>query len=295
MSEGAPPSSDSYFLSYSRTDGHFALRLAKDVRAAGVAMWVDQLDIRPSEHWDRAIERAVRDCRGMVVILSPRSVASDNVADEISYAIDSGKSVLPVMIERCVLPLRIVRMHVIDATRGYERALQQCLDELRRPDQPVRASVEEPPPCGAPIDREVLSTARGQLTPIVGPIAAILVDKAASRAATVKELYELLQSHIQDDADRERFLATACQPQAPSTPAKPLPPKEASVGGVAISPAELETIATILTRYLGPIAPIVAKRESRASSSFDDLRQRLAALITRPEEQTEFLRRLEQR
>ena len=22
-------------------------------------MWVDQLDIRPSEHWDRAIERAV--------------------------------------------------------------------------------------------------------------------------------------------------------------------------------------------------------------------------------------------
>ena len=294
MSEAAPPASDSYFLSYSRSDGHFALRLAKDVRAAGVAMWVDQLDIRPSEHWDRAIERALNVCRGMVVILSPRSVASDNVADEISYAIDSGKSVLPVMIEKCVLPLRIVRMHVIDATHGYERALQQCLEELRRPDQPARPSVEQPPPCGAPIDPEVLSTAKRQLTPIVGPIAAILVDKTASRAATVEELYELLQSHIPDDADRQRFLASGCQPQAPPRPSKPSTPKEAPAGGVAITPAELEAVATVLTRYLGPIAPMVAKRESRWSSSFDDLRQRLAALIIQPEEQAEFLRRLDQ-
>ena len=75
-----------YFLSYSRSDERFALRFAKDLRSRGVAMWVDQLDIRPSEHWDRAIEKAVRDCRGLVVIVSPRSVASDNVADEISYA-----------------------------------------------------------------------------------------------------------------------------------------------------------------------------------------------------------------
>ena len=80
--------SDSYFLSYSRADAKLALRFATDLRERGIAMWVDQLDIRPSEHWDRAIERAVHECRGLVVILSPRSVESDNVADEISFAID---------------------------------------------------------------------------------------------------------------------------------------------------------------------------------------------------------------
>src|SRR5256885_6244700 len=133
MSEVSEQSQASYFLSYSRTDERFALRLAKDLRARGVAMWVDQLDIRPSEHWDRAIERAVSACRGLVVIISPRSVASENVADEISFAIDSGKSVLPVMIEKCVLPLRITRMHVIDATGVYDKALNQCLAELQRP------------------------------------------------------------------------------------------------------------------------------------------------------------------
>jgi hypothetical protein len=62
----------------------------------------------------------------MVAILSPRAVASENVADEISLAIDSGKSIIPVMIERCALPLRLAQ-HLIDATRGYDNALNRCL------------------------------------------------------------------------------------------------------------------------------------------------------------------------
>src|SRR3954467_5622247 len=178
MSEEADRSRDTYFLSYSRSDERFALRLAKDLRAHGVAMWVDQLDIRPSEHWDRAIERAVSTCRGIVVVLSPRSVASDNVADEISFAIDGGKGVLPVMIERCNLPLRITRMQVIDATGNYNKALEECVAELRRSKEPV--SPQELP------------------------------------------------------AQQER---------------------------IAIPAADIETVARILARYLGPIAPALAKRE----------------------------------
>ena len=137
MGESPTVESQSYFLSYSRSDQEFALRLAADIRARGISLWIDQLDIRPSEHWDRAIEQAVRDSRGIVVVLSPRSVASDNVADEVSFAIDSGKSVLPVMIERCKLPLRITRMQVIDATGTYEDALERCVAELRRSAEPA--------------------------------------------------------------------------------------------------------------------------------------------------------------
>ena len=147
-----------YFLSYSRSDEHFALRLAKALRSRGVAMWVDQLDIRPSEHWDRAIERAVRDCRGLVVILSPRSVASDNVADEISYAIEHRKSVLPVVIEKCSLPLRITRMHVIDATEALDRAVDQCVAELRRTDAVAAPAVEQPALGG--LDPRAIATAK---------------------------------------------------------------------------------------------------------------------------------------
>jgi hypothetical protein len=283
---GAP----SYFLSYSRSDEHFALRLAKDVRAQGVTMWVDQLDIRPSEHWDRAIERAVRDCRGLVVILSPRSVVSDNVADEISYAIDSGKSVLPVMIEKCVLPLRITRMHLIDATANYDKALKQCVDELKRPPGDVSVLPESAPVASAPLEPQAIAEAKRQLVLILGPIANILVDKAAARAGSVQDLYGELAKRIDDAADRQRFLAAAspgeAQPPAPSASTVPRGPT-----GAEIPPADIDSVAAALLPFLGPIAPIVAKRESRVSSSVEELRQRLAALIPLEQDRAAFLKR----
>src|SRR5438270_6586903 len=174
MSDEADRNQGTYFLSYSRSDERFALRLAKDLRAHGVAMWVDQLDIRPSEHWDRAIERAVSASRGLVVILSPRSVASDNVADEISFAIDSGKSVLPVMIEKCVLPLRITRMHVVDATGSFDRALRQCLEALKNPAGSAATANDPIVAKAQPLDPQLLSTAKQQLSGILGPIAGIV-------------------------------------------------------------------------------------------------------------------------
>jgi hypothetical protein len=290
MTEQAASEARCYFLSYSRSDERFALRLARDLREQGVAMWVDQLDIRPSEHWDRAIERAVRACCGLVVILSPRSVVSDNVADEISFAIDSGKSVLPVMIEKCVLPLRITRMHLIDATGSYDKALRQCLAELKEPTGRPSAPSESIAEPSAPLDPQLLSSAREQLTAILGPIAAILVDKTASRAASAKELYGLLAPHIDSEEDRERFLATL--PSDRPAPAAPRPASSESIDvPPQISPAELDALGEALTAYLGPIAPIVARRESRACSSLEDLRQRLAALIPTEPDRSAFLNR----
>jgi len=209
MNEASSAEPDSYFLSYSRGDQEFALRLAAFVRARGVSLWVDQLDIRPSEHWDRAIERAVSSCRGIVVVLSPRSVVSDNVADEISFAIDAGKSVLPVMIERCSLPLRIARMQVIDATTNDDKALEACVAELRRTKAPAFA----PAPSA------------------------------------------------QSDPDRIRG-------------------------------ADVELVAQILVRYLGPIATVLARRESKVSLTIEELGQRLAGFIPVESERHEFLRKL---
>jgi DNA replication initiation complex subunit (GINS family) len=277
----------SFFLSYSRSDERVALKLAKDLRAHGVAMWVDQLDIRPSEHWDRAIERAVTSCRGLVVIISPRSVASDNVADEISYAIDSGKSVLPVMIERCTLPLRLTRMQVVDAVDNYERALQQCLDELQRraapdaskPARPVRGS----------LDPSMVANAKQRMVTILGPIAGRLVDKAAARAGSEKELYSVLAQHIEDKAERDHFLRMASVPaaEAPRNENQaPAPFAEQS----SIPHSELESITRAMAKYVGPIAAILVKREERAATSAEQLRQQLAGHISNEQDRAEFLR-----
>ena len=292
MSDCAASDSESFFLSYCRADGDFALRMAKDLRSHGVAMWVDQFDIRPSEHWDRAIERALSCCRGIVVIVSPRSVASDNVMDEIAFAIASGKSVLPVMIETCVLPLRIIRMHLIDATKDYETALQQCLRELRRPTD-AHQSQEDEPPLVQPkvsLDAETLSAAKRRLLPIIGPIAGILVDKAGKRAASAKELQELLLQHLDNEEDRQKFIGSKSQSEPAATPAKPSGSDEHVSKGFAIPAKQLESIAAALTPYIGPIAPILAKKESRTCSSVQELTHRLAELIPTDAERTKFLR-----
>jgi hypothetical protein len=293
MSDDAAAPGNCYFLSYSRADEKVALRLARDLRGRGVAMWVDQLDIRPSEHWDRAIERAVRECRGLVVILSPRSVASDNVADEISFAIDSRKSVLPVMIERCTLPLRLTRMQVVDATGDYDRALEQCLDELSRRDGITPAPPPKEPP-RAPLDAGEVAVARQRLTEILGPIANRLVDKAAVKAGSVAELYEMLAQHIGTAAERERFVgvrssktlepvAAGAAPHAEQRPAAQIPA------------SELESISALMTRYVGPVATVLVKRESRSSASLSDLREQLAGHIPDQRDRAEFLREAQAR
>jgi WD40 repeat protein len=53
------------FFSYCRDDSEFALRLAEDLKVAGAAVWMDQLDIEPGMRWDRAVETALNNCPRM--------------------------------------------------------------------------------------------------------------------------------------------------------------------------------------------------------------------------------------
>jgi hypothetical protein len=286
MDEVSPSAgAEAYFLSYSRSDEAFAFRLARDIRAEGIHLWVDQLDIRPSEHWDRAIERAVSACRGIVVLLSPRSVASENVADEISFAINGGKTVLPVMIEQCNLPLRITRMQLIDATGSYRKALQQCVAELRRTSEAAPATGA---PGRSPIDAKDLELAKTRLTAILGPIAHLFADKAAGRAASVTELYRQLSQHIENESDRDRFLAWVRTPSPSCT--RDLPAQQEAS---AIPAAEIERLARILAMHLGPIAAHLAKRESKTCATAEDLAQKLAEFIPSPAERIEYLRKVQ--
>ncbi len=50
------------FIGYAREDAEFTMRLAKDLRHAGVNIWVDQLDIAIGERWEHAIETAIESC-----------------------------------------------------------------------------------------------------------------------------------------------------------------------------------------------------------------------------------------
>lgn len=102
------------FISYAREDSDFALKLSTDLRAAGAKIWLDQLDIRGGDSWDDAIEDALKRCDSFLVILSPASVSSYNVKDEIAVALDENKSILPVLYTSCEEPFRLRRKQYFD-------------------------------------------------------------------------------------------------------------------------------------------------------------------------------------
>jgi hypothetical protein len=118
------------FFSYSRHDKEFAQKLAKDLRAGGAAVWIDQLDIEPGQHWDTAIEQAVSDSSILLVVLSPDSIQSENVMDEVSYALEERKLVIPVLYRECKIPLRLRRVQYVDARTNYESGLSELLRML---------------------------------------------------------------------------------------------------------------------------------------------------------------------
>ena len=93
-----PDQTSAAFISYCRADQEFALRLAQDLKDAGAAVWLDQLDIIPGHPWDNAVKAPSAPRPKMLVILTPTSVSSENVRDEIAYALKQGKIVIPVYI-----------------------------------------------------------------------------------------------------------------------------------------------------------------------------------------------------
>ena len=119
-----------YVFSYAREDSTFVLKLAQELRAAGVDLWLDQLDIIGGQRWDRAVENALQTCGGVIAVLSPHSVASDNVMDEVSYALEEGKQLVPILLQPCDVSFRLRRVQYIDFTVGYDAAFASLLRAL---------------------------------------------------------------------------------------------------------------------------------------------------------------------
>ncbi len=112
------------FFSYSRTDGEkYAFQLAADLRKAGCNVWIDQFDIRPGKSWDLEIEKALENATCVLLVVTEKSVASKNTLDEVYYAIDNNKEVIPVIFENCQLPFRLKRLQYIDFTKDYNSGL----------------------------------------------------------------------------------------------------------------------------------------------------------------------------
>ena len=125
-----PKRKPSCFISYSREDEHFAARLAADLHQKNINIWIDTKSIRAGAVWDNEIQNALKNCTHVLLIATPRSVVSTNVCDEIAFALDKKKTIVPIIIEECELPLRVHRAQRLDFSANYDSALNELLRNL---------------------------------------------------------------------------------------------------------------------------------------------------------------------
>ncbi len=120
------------FFSYSRADGsEFALKLALDLKKEGFNVWIDQEDIRAGSEWDLEIEKALETCDCLLFIETEKSVTSNNVLDEVYYALEEKKKVIPIIVVDSKTPFRLQRLQHIDFSKNYNSGLNLLINELK--------------------------------------------------------------------------------------------------------------------------------------------------------------------
>lgn len=141
-----------------------------------------------------------------------------------------------------------------------------------------------------------------KLAAYVGPIAGYLVRSASGRSTSIEELCKSLSTSIDKVEQREAFLRDALKASragggtgTSGLVASTLIAPQPNAATASIPQADIDRAQAELARHIGPIAPLLMRRERAAASSAEDLWQRLAKHIEKPVDREAFLRNRTQR
>lgn len=132
------------FISYSHEDRFAAGALAQRLETLGYRPWIDYSSIRGGDNWQQRIHEALDQSRALIVLLTPDSIGSDWVRQEVLMAFEANRRVIPLMIRPCEPPDYLHTIQYIDC-REYS---DETLDELRMVLDGVVQ--RQPPPPSAP-------------------------------------------------------------------------------------------------------------------------------------------------
>jgi TIR domain len=227
------------FISYSHVspDQDLAWQLAGSLEANGVTVFVDT-KIRIGEDWVEEIDRQLRYSQYFVVLLSAASVQSDMVRREIAMAYRLRKAkqltILPVHIEPMgELPydigayLDLIQYVMWNPGEGFDpicRGIVRAIVEPEKATAQLAVQAAPSPSMNTPrdfgtaqrpnltdFDRAELDRVKEQLAAYIGPMARLIVERAAKKASSWRELYEILGAEVPAGEERKRFLA--CRPR----------------------------------------------------------------------------------
>jgi serine/threonine protein kinase len=166
------------------------------------------------------------------------------------------------------------------------------------PGAPPISRAEQTSPGGTPFHADLLREIERDLATFIGPVASIAVKRALKETNDLIVLYDLLGKQVESPRDRAELLARGQRRAAAaldrlhsSSPPQPSRNAEQPSDHPAVRPAPANIIAieSSLTRYIGPIAKILIKRELEKFETLDKFYLVLAAHIPDERDRKAFL------
>jgi hypothetical protein len=124
----------SVFISYSRSDADFVQRLIDFLKACSIDYWLDTDRIPVGSDWSDEVWAALQRCDLMILVLSPASMISKEVASEWKYYHSVNKPIIPVLVDAATnIHYQLVALNYVDFARNpFEEAARLLETELRR-------------------------------------------------------------------------------------------------------------------------------------------------------------------
>lgn len=136
------------FISYSHRDDEFVLRLAADLEDRGASVWIDRGNIQGGEQWRRSIATGVQACKAFALVVSPDSIDSQYVAEELALAFQHRKPIVPLLYRKTNIPAMLKAQ--LDAYQfldfgkgGYAQNLADLVAALTRHGVALQAAPDE--------------------------------------------------------------------------------------------------------------------------------------------------------
>lgn len=141
------------FISYGTVDAaDIAEWMVRELSARGYDAWWDRKDLpqRAGSSWDRQIEEAIQRCDAFIALMSPHSVRErGECRNEIHYACDRDKRVVPVLARRCDRPLRLASLQYVDFEGFADLSPEARRERLEFIVQAIEEGPREDPACAA--------------------------------------------------------------------------------------------------------------------------------------------------
>jgi hypothetical protein len=216
------------FISHSAADEATATWWCRALETEGLACWVAPRDIPPGADWAAEIIAGLDAAYAMLLLLTAPAMCSSQVRREVERAVHKEIPVIALRLDHEPLSKSLEyflsAQHWIDARDGAHEAHRPAVigalaAALRVDSRPRDGRGSRPPmvkepgtPARPPAAQvawrqEQLSAMATRLATYVGPVAAVLVERASRRARDERELIEMLAKEVDDLSSRDRFIA----------------------------------------------------------------------------------------